>query len=464
MPFLSQLFMTIVTLYWSVLSEIFAECYYARLLERCHNHWLVKLAKQLDFQAIESACAAYRHSLGAGTPATYPISVLVRCLLLGSLYHLSLRELEQRLYCDLLVRWFVGLSAFEEVPDHSTLERFEVWVSQNHPRVYSDTVLKQIDAMFPQSCKLNQVGDTYAMLANAAEEELASWLRHTAKCLLREAVETMPAQLTPAVSGYAWHQLFGAPDEWPYFSLNQEQRQERIQEVVLAADELHQRFTRRLQSYPSQNYPDVRLWAGYLGKIIHDEVTILAQPAPDGRRVHLRTPKERRKDPEINARIGSATDPEASYRMHGPNEEDIHFGYNIQVCASTDGFVRATQAYTGSVSDQVGITPLIAAQLEHQGTCPPKLIYDMAAGSGKARADVAQASQGKTQLVSKLLPLEKRSDRFGPYDFTLSEDGQSLTCPAGKQTRALMLPPAPMGAASASCPASAGSTPIHLLA
>jgi hypothetical protein len=30
------------------------------------------------------------------------------------------------------------------------------------------------------------------------------------------------------------------------------------------------------------------------------------------------------------------------------------------------------------------------------------------------------------------MPYEKRSERFGPYDFSLSEDGQSLTCPNGK--------------------------------
>ncbi len=121
--------------------------------------------------------------------------------------------------------------------------------------------------------------------------------------------------------------------------------------------------------------------------------------------------------------------------MHGPGEDDVKFGYNVQVAAATDGFIRETQAYTGAASDQAGVAPLVAEQIEHLGSCPPKLIYDMAAGSGKIRVDVEQASAGKTQLVAQQLPYDKRSPRFGPYDFSLSDDGLTLTCPQGKTSQ-----------------------------
>lgn len=417
MPILPQILITFVMLYWSLLTEFFSECFFASLLERCHNHLLVKLARHLDFQPIETACAAYRHQDGPGRRPTYSVSVLVRSLLVGYLYTLSLRELEQRLYSDMVVRWFVGLSAFGDVPDHCTLERFEFWVRDHHPRIYSDTILKQIDALFPNSHKLNQVGDTYALIANAAEEELTTRLRHTVRCLLAEAVQSMPDLLTPTVSRFAWHELFGAPKEKPAFCLSKVERRQRLETVILAAHELQQRFTTTLQNCSSQAYPEVRLWVGYLGKIIHDEVIISTEPLPAGSdnppeaHIHLRTAQERRSDPETSLRIGSATDPEATYRQHGNDEEDIKFGYNIQVAASTDGFIRETQAYTGATPDEAGIAPLVAAQLEHQGTCPPKLIYDMAAGSGKTRAEVEQASEGKTQLVAKQRPYDQRSER-----------------------------------------------------
>jgi hypothetical protein len=439
MPILTQLLPLLIALFASnavsastFLNQIFGECLYADLLKRCDNHLLVKLAKHLDFAPIEKACASYRHSSGPGTQTFYPVPVLARCLLVGYLEGLSLRQLEQRLHSDLLVRWFVGLPAFGDVPTYSTLERFEQWVSQHQRRIYQDSVLRQIDEFFPQSRKLSQIGDTYAMIANAAEEELITRLRHTVTCLLRESVEAMSMPLAPTVSGFAWHKLFGAPKEKLGCLLDKKERHQRIEAVVCAAQELRQRFTATLHAYSNQEYTEVRLWVGYLDKIIHDDVTILAETDADGHHIHLRTAKERCNDPETGLRLGSATDPEATYRQHGNEEDDIKFGYNTQVAISTDGFIRETQAHTGAVSDQTGIAPLVAAQLEHLGICPPKMLYDQAAGSGKARAEMEKASNGQTQLVSRLI--DKNTERFGPYDFSLSEDGKTLTCPAGKQS------------------------------
>jgi hypothetical protein len=99
---------------------------------------------------------------------------------------------------------------------------------------------------------------------------------------------------------------------------------------------------------------------------------------------------------------------------------------------TTSGLIRETKAYTGAEPDQAGVAKLIAEQKSNLGICPPKLIYDQAGGHGKTRAEVERASDGQTQLVSQLPPYEKRSERFGPYDFSLSQDGAQLTCPNGK--------------------------------
>lgn len=433
MPILPQLLPTIWLLYWPTIAEAFYETFFADLKERCRSHILVKLNEHLDFAPIEKACQTYRHCKGVGNHPTYPTSVLVRCLLVKYLRDLSLRELEMLLYSDMLVRWFVGLSFGDGVPHYSTLARFELWLRDHQPRIYQDSVLKQIDEMFPQSRQLPQVADTYAMLADAAREDLVTRLRHTARCLLAE-ISHIPEFPVGRLAGFDWNSLFGVQPERPGFLLDKKQRQQRLQTVILAAQDLRQRCDASLQTRSSHEYPQVRLWVNYLGKIIHDEVNILPEADADGWRVHLRTPNERRNDPQTTCRIGSATDPEASFRMHGDTDEDVNLGYNIQVAASTDGFIRETKAYTGAISDQAGIAQLVADQKEHHGICPPKLIYDQAAGSGKVRADVDKASAGQTQLVSKLIPYASRSDRFGPYSFTLSENGEILTCPAGKQS------------------------------
>lgn len=60
---------------------------------------------------------------------------------------------------------------------------------------------------------------------------------------------------------------------------------------------------------------------------------------------------------------------------------------------------------------------------------PPKVVGDQIYGTGKTRALVDQVSQGHTQLIALVPAYEKRTDRFAPADFTLSEDGCCLTCP-----------------------------------
>ncbi|MFN8456950.1 MAG: transposase [Anaerolineae bacterium] len=78
--------------------------------------------------------------------------------------------------------------------------------------------------------------------------------------------------------------------------------------------------------------------------------------------------------------------------------------------------------------------PLLEKLYQHHGFFPPKIAADQIYGNGKTRAEVAQVSQGQTQLIALVPDYEKRTDRFVPADFTLSADGFSLTCPNGVTT------------------------------
>ncbi|GIK41570.1 MAG: hypothetical protein BroJett011_54030 [Chloroflexota bacterium] len=64
-----------------------------------------------------------------------------------------------------------------------------------------------------------------------------------------------------------------------------------------------------------------------------------------------------------------------------------------------------------------------------RGPVRAAVVGDQIYGTGKTRAEVAQVSQGQTQLVALVPDYERRTDRFGPADFTLSADVFSLTCP-----------------------------------
>lgn len=424
---LPRLLIFIFYLYRQILLAWAQELFVADALAHAPDHLLVRLQAVLDFTPIEQACTAYRHQHGPGRPAEYPVALLIRAILVGWLYGLSLRRLEERLHCDLIARWFVGCQAGAPIPDHTTLGRFELWLIHRQPDLFFATTLRQIDQAFPHERFKIQIGDTYAMLANAAQESLTGRIRHACLRLLLELQDALPKGFETAFQGFDWCALFGVYPEKSLALLSTPAREARLECTALAALAFQKRVGGLLAPFPTSQYPLLRGWCAYLSKILNDELHFQADE--QGRPVKA---IERPNAEKGDFRIISATDPEASYRKHGDKEEDLTFGYNVQVAVTTGGFIRQTQAYTGATPDKSGVAELISAQKDRLGCCPPKLIYDQAAGSGKTRTQVDQSSHGQTQLVARCPPHEKRSPRFGPYDFSLSPDNQALTCPAGR--------------------------------
>lgn len=120
---------------------------------------------------------------------------------------------------------------------------------------------------------------------------------------------------------------------------------------------------------------------------------------------------------------------DAAHALHG---DCCDWGYNIGLNATTR-FIRAVHGLTGATPDSKLVAPPLAEQLKELGVVPPKLIYDRAAGSPKTFAEVSDATEGKTQLVARLIDHTKSKETFGSQDCTLGEDG-FLTCPAGRKT------------------------------
>jgi IS5 family transposase len=367
---------------------------------------------------------------------------LVRALLVKHLFGWSLRQLEFHLRFNLLVKWFVGYAIFEVGPDHATLERFEQWVCAHQTRLYFDVILRQIDADFPEMRSCPQIGDTFALRADAAKESLISLIRHTCRRLLAELQRSAPDRAQNVSTQLASTALFGLPDEADEFFLSTPERQAQLQTVVTAALRCAQLIRTQLDaSSPVTGAGRVEIlrWLDLLDKILADEVKFSiggqdqqsASPT-DVADLSADTPirvAKLKKGQKGFYRLGSATDSEATYRLHGDGHSD--FGYNVQI--ATDGiFVREIQAATGAQPDSVGIPAVLTAQRDHHDLCPEKFIYDAAGGNGKTRALVAQATDGKTQLVASLPPYDKRTERFGPERFTLSPDDLRLTCPNGK--------------------------------
>lgn len=399
---------------------------YQRLGSQAKGHFLQRLHERMDWKPLEAACAGFHHSSGPGAPPTHTVARLVRALAVKYLLNLSLRECEYEIRWNLLVKRFVGYAVFEAGPDHATLERFELWVSEHQARSYFDQVLQQIDRDFPEERRKPQIADTYALRANAATETIIGLIRHTVQRLLATVQEIDGDSLAQIESQLDQKGLYGDDDEIKEFRLCQAERGQRLQATVIAALDGAQLIRSWLQTRRDLGEDPrraINLWLDSLDKIVADEVAITRNEQGE-----IVSVQELPKKQKGSYRIASATDIEATFRVH---DEQIDFGYNVSV-AATDTVIREIRADTGSQPDPVAIPELLKAQQEHHDLLPPKLIYDQAAGTGKHHADVAKASGGQTQLVAPLIAYSQRSERFGPDDFVLSPDGAALTCPNGR--------------------------------
>ncbi len=427
MSILPDFVLRVVTAHLSALLDWFSDRLYTEFLPHAADHLLVKLHTRLDVRPLESACADFHHLRGPGAPPTHAVARLVRALLVKALFGWSLREWEWHIRFNLIVKWFVGYRIFDAGPDHVTLERFEKWVTQYQPRALFDEVLCQIDRDFPQEREQPQVGDTFAMRADAAKESLIRLIRHTCQRLLAaleaaavERHQHLNAQLDSVA-------LFGPADEVIEHRLDEAGRQVRLQTTVIAALECARLMRVELDTPPRLAEAEraaIRMRLADLDKILADTVRLTREA--EGRVVRV---TELPKDQKGAYRLGSATDPDATYRVHGEKKSD--FGYNVSV-AATEHFVREIRADTGAQPDPVAIPDLLTEQIAHHDLCPDKFIYDAAAGTGKTHALVEQATDGRTQLVARLLPYDTRTERFTPDDFVLSQDGRTLTCPNGQ--------------------------------
>jgi hypothetical protein len=262
------------------------------------------------------------------------------------------------------------------------------------------------------------------MRANAAPESLVRLIRHTCQRMLGDLASVDPVHHATVVAQLDMNALFGTPDEISEYHLDRAGRQARLQTTVLAALQCAEFVQAQSTNLPTEARLAIVTQLDCLDKILADEVHIERDSANQDIQV-----TELPKDQKGSYRIASATDSGATYRVHGENKVDL--GYNVNVAATTR-FIREIRADTGAQPDSVGVPKVLDAQIKQHDLAPSKFIYDAAAGAGKTRFQVAQVTDGQTQLVAPLIPYDERTDRFTPTDFTLSEDGTTLTCPNGQ--------------------------------
>ena len=397
----------------------------ARITAENGDHLLVRVGQRFDFAEMVDLCQHYRSELETrGVEAKYSVDQLVRAVVLKRTYAWSYRKTAQQMSTDMLARWFAGFALHEQTPDYSTLHRFEQWVIKHEPRAFFTLVLRQIREDYPQETKAIQFGDTFAMHTRAADKGRTQLLRETVLHLWRTFEVAAEAQVDLDGLQAKLQAVLGEEEEMPAFMLTPAERDKRTFETAKAAASLLTAINEAATAIITSTRLTMEAfqrWTQRLEKMLADEFVF--EIDENGRTsVRFCTKEERG-----SYRMISAVDPEITVRSHG---KSIARGFNISV-AATVNFVHEIQAATGATPDSVGVSLLIAAQLEHLGTVPPKFVYDQAAGTPKIFFDVAKASNGQTQLVARVVDYHKNRKRFGSGDFSLVEGGL-LVCPNGQ--------------------------------
>lgn len=413
----------------AVLYSLVSKKHYAVVLEQAgESHEIRMINDRFDWSQVEKPSQAYRRYAGKrGVSATHTVGQLCRGVVLKHYYKWSYLTTAQKVRGESLYRGFAGYDLHERTFSAVTLERFEVWLREHHPHLLFFTSLQQIDEDFPEEKVAPQIGDTFAMRSRAREQSRTELLRTLAERILTQLEGSSP-EVHQAVTGTLNREaIFGAPTERPEWRLSKEQRDKLEERTARAAHYLLRTVRSALASAPKRQ--DVLMLAlertlGYLEKVLGDEFVLTLDAEGACTKALLRT-----KHVKGAYVLGSAIDPEATFRLHG---DRCDLGYNIGLTATTR-FIRAVVGMTGATPDSKLVAPPLAEQRQELGVVPPKLIYDRAAGSPKSFAEVSAATDGKTQLVARLIDHAKANPRFGPHDCTLGADGL-LTCPAGKQT------------------------------
>ncbi len=427
MSILPQSALFVILQCWSTVLWLVSAYWYERQLARYQQHWLVQLAEIVDLSRLEQACAGFHTDNGRGAPVIHIVPRLVRALLIKYLYNLALRPVEELIDNHILIKWFVGYHLFEDPLDHTTLNRFELWVFGNCPRLFFDEVIGLIDQLCPEDRARIQLVDTFGMHARAAKTYLVDLLRTVCAKILNLLAATDPNFHLALLLELDLPALFGRPEDKITPALKRSERAERLQQVAQQALRLFGLLNDHLDQathLPPQQQLGLRVLLAHLNKIISDESKVTANNPSDLDDVTI---IERKHGDKGSYRIGSATDFDTTYRKHDNNKEAI-LGYNPTVLG-TKTFIRDIQADTGAQQDNIALPEVLQSQYDHHGFFPDFVAGDMKYGYGKTRAQVAAVTDGQTQIIALVPNYDKRSALYGPRDFILSDDGLSLTCP-----------------------------------
>lgn len=130
----------------SFTTSFFGDFAYESVIRRHENHLLVLIKKHVSFEGLNELVDNCYSKDGR---YAYEPEMMLKILLVQSLYDLSDREVIERIDTDVIFRWFVGLSLNNEIPHFTRLNTFKERLGQKR--------FEQIFNLLVKSCRKNNI-------------------------------------------------------------------------------------------------------------------------------------------------------------------------------------------------------------------------------------------------------------------------------------------------------------------
>jgi transposase len=370
---------------------------FARLVPQ--EHFLRRLQGVIDFERFRPILVQCYSPL-EGRPALDPV-LMLKLDLLSIHYRMSDRELMRQAQVNMAYRLFLDIGCDTTLPHHTTMTYFR-------DRVGADTLKTIFHEVLAQARELGVVGDRLRLkdathiIANIAIPSTIRLVAQTRDHLLDAAEPFAPARVAA---------------EWT------------IADTLCSDDEVPdtERLVRRVHHLRS-----VLSWADELPKAAAFRVGTAAsqEKLVEALRLAHKVLADR-EDPKASDKVISVDDPDARCGKHG----DFYDGYLVDVSMDADSELITSLNVMPANGDEGGDAAYLIRQEEAaHGNDVEALSIDGAGYRGPVLRELTDPEGLKLEVFTpptQRMPLTV----FGPEQFTRSEDGKTLTCPAGQTTQ-----------------------------
>jgi transposase len=369
-----------------------------------YDHWTRRADKFIDFLKLRESIQS--HFGDSGRPAVEPIMLIKMELLM---FHecLSDSQLMERCKTDLAFRRFLRLGLNDTLPDVSTLRKFRARIgAEGHGKLFH--------ALLTQSREYGLVKD---------------------RLRLKDATHVLADIAIPAglqLVAQARNKLLNAAERFERVQVEGERV--RSETIRLATDGKgnEERLIARVE-----HLRDILAWVEKIesskGQEAGSQWLSLRAAIEIARKV-----LHGHDDPKAPKKIRSTVDPDARRGRHG----EFYDGYFVDVLVDADSeLFTAINVLAAGESESADAVLLLEQEQSYHGNQVEKMSID---GAGYDGPVIRQLESSDGGAVEVFIPPRDKTNRgkFTSDEFKLNEDGMSVTCPQGEQSRTKQSMPA----------------------